>query len=42
MGKKPRKNKLNPRKLEVIRDFDKKKERDWTFEDIARSKPRRR
>lgn len=42
MGKKPRKNKLNPRELEVIRSAGKKKERDWTFEDIARSKTRRR
>jgi len=42
MGKKPRKNKMDPRKTEVGAGPKKKKERDWSFDDIARSKTRRR
>jgi len=42
MGKKPRKNKMDPKQFEAAGEAKKKKERDWTFEDIARSKTRRR
>ena len=38
--KKPR-SKMDPKKFEVPYDAEKKKERDWTFEDIARSKTHR-
>jgi hypothetical protein len=40
-GKKPRK-KLDSRKVEGAKESQPKKERDWTFEDIARSKLHRR
>jgi len=40
-GKKPR-QKMDPRKFEGAANSNSKKERDWTFEDIARSKPYRR
>ncbi len=40
-GKKPRK-KLNARKAEGAGESKPKKERDWSFDDIARSKPYRR
>ncbi len=41
MSKKPRQNKLDPKKYEVVHDVQKKKEQDWTFEDVLRSKIRR-
>jgi len=41
-SKKPRKNKLDTKLHEVHHDASKKKERDWTFDDILRSKTRRR
>jgi len=41
-SKKPRKKKMNPDKYFMTREGEKKKERDWTFEDILRSKPHRR
>ena len=34
--------KLDPRKFEITQESQKKKEKDWTFEDIVRSKSRRR
>jgi hypothetical protein len=40
-SKKPR-QKFNPKKFEGVKESEKKKEKDWTFEDIARSKARRR
>lgn len=39
-NKKPR-VKFDPRKFEAAAETQKKKEKDWTFEDIARSKTRR-
>ena len=40
-GKKPRK-KMDVKQVEGSQEAKPKKERDWTFEDIARSKPYRR
>jgi len=40
-GKKPRRN-LDSRQFESTEMKIKKEDRDWTFEDIARSKTRRR
>jgi len=40
-GKKPRK-KLDIRSVEGVEKSEPKKDRDWSFDDIARSKPRRR
>ena len=40
-GKKPRK-KMDSRNVEGFESPHPKKERDWSFEDIARSKTRRR
>jgi len=40
-GKKPRR-KMDARKVEGAETSKPKKERDWSFEDIARSKLRRR
>ena len=48
MGKKPRKNKMDPRKTNTGGaggsggGAPKKKEADWSFDDIVRSKLRRR
>ena len=42
MAQKPRKNKLDAKQFSVTVDANKKKEKDWTFEDIVRSKSRRR
>ena len=42
MSNKPRKNKLDPRKVDATTESGKKKEKDWGFEDILRSKSRRR
>ena len=39
-GKKPRK-KLDAKQLDGFRSKPKKKESDWSFDDIARSKTRR-
>ena len=41
-SKKPRKNKLNPGQFTAVQESQKKKEKDWTFDDILRSKLRRR
>lgn len=41
-SKKPRKNKLDAKLHSMQHDVGKKKERDWTFDDILRSKTRRR
>ncbi len=41
-GKKPRKNKMNTRQHDASSQSRPKKEDDWSFEDIARSKTRRR
>ena len=41
-SKKPRKNKLDPKVYSIQHEVSKKKERDWTFDDILRSKTRRR
>ena len=41
-SKKPRKNKLDPKLAELGQETTKKKEKDWTFEDILRSKIRGR
>ena len=40
-SKKPR-QKLDSKKFEVVHEAQKKKEKDWTFEDIVRSKTRGR
>jgi len=40
-GKKPR-QKFDPKKFETDSQGPKKKEKDWSFDDIARSKTRRR
>ncbi len=42
MSKKPRQNKMDPRQFGEAREAQKKKEKDWTFDDIVRSKSRRR
>jgi len=41
-GKKPRQKKLDPKAFEPGQEANKKKERDWTFDDIVRSKSRYR
>ncbi|MCK5580724.1 MAG: hypothetical protein KAJ18_05570 [Candidatus Omnitrophica bacterium] len=41
-SKKARKNKMDPRQVNLGGESPKKKEKDWSFEDIARSKLRRR
>jgi len=41
-SKKPRKNKLNPGQFDTVQKGQKKQEKDWTFDDILRSKLRRR
>ncbi|MCK5215557.1 MAG: hypothetical protein KAR05_09415 [Candidatus Omnitrophica bacterium] len=41
-SKKPRKNKLDPKTQNPGKESSRKKESDWSFEDIARSKLRRR
>ncbi len=41
-SKKPRKNKLDPGQFGSVRESQKKKEKDWSFDDILRSKTRRR
>ena len=41
-AKKPRKKKLNPRDIHLPGETAPKKEKDWTFEDVLRSKTRRR
>ena len=40
-SKKPR-QKFDPKKFAPVQEAEKKKEKDWTFEDIVRSKSRRR
>lgn len=40
-GKKPR-QKMDAKKFDDVEKPKSKKERDWSFEDIARSKPYRR
>ena len=41
MGKKPRHNKMDTRKVEISKqDKDKGKEKDWGFDEILRSKKR--
>ena len=42
MAKKPRKNKMDPKQFHAAGEAKKKKEKDWGFEDILRSKTRRR
>jgi len=42
MAKKPRQNKMDPRKIPIGGEKTPKKEKDWTFEDIVRSKSRHR
>jgi len=44
MGKKPRKNKMDPKRIFISGGGSKaKKDKDdWSFEEFARSKPRRR
>ena len=42
MSKKPRKNKIDPRSVSAVQESQQKKEKDWTFADIVRSKTRRR
>jgi len=34
--------KFDPKKFESTKESQKKKDKDWTFEDVLRSKPRRR
>lgn len=41
-GNRKTRQKLDPKKYEVIHDAGVKKEKDWTFEDVLRSKTRRR
>jgi len=41
-GKKPRQKKMDARRVEGEGASKPKKEKDWSFEDIARSKPHRR
>jgi|GEM_PF-3293309 len=41
-SKKPRQKKLDPKVFEAGQEVNKKKERDWTFDDIVRSKTRHR
>lgn len=41
-SKKPRQNKLDPKKCFLEPGKKPAKDKDWTFEDILRSKPRRR
>lgn len=41
-AKKPRKNKMDPRSIFIEGEKKKKKEKDWSFDDIVRSKTRRR
>lgn len=41
-AKKPRQNKLDPKKFSPTVESTKKQEKDWTYEDILRSKMRRR
>jgi len=41
-SKKPRQNKLDARKVSAEKPNAPKKDRDWTFEDILRSKTPRR
>ena len=40
-NKQPR-QRLDPKKFEIVKDAQKHKEKDWTFEDILRSKRRGR
>ena len=42
MARKPRKNKMDPKRVSTGKDSAPKKEKDWSFEDILRSKPGRR
>jgi len=42
MGRKKPRPKLDPKKYDGPGESDKKKEKDWGFDDIARSKTRRR
>jgi len=42
MGKKKPRQKIDPRKIRGEGGEKKKKEKDWGFDDIARSKTRRR
>lgn len=42
MSKKPRKNKVNPREASLSKGDKPKKEKDWGFDEIARSKSHRR
>ncbi len=41
-SRKPRQKKLDPNKVSLGPGSEKKKEQDWTFDDIVRSKSRRR
>jgi len=41
-SKKPRKNKLDPKQVPEGKGTTPRKEKDWSFEDILRSKSRRR
>ncbi len=40
--KKPRKNKLDPKQAHIKGAATPKKEKDWGFDEILKSKPRRR
>ena len=42
MSKKPRKKTMDPRQINLPGSGKPKKEKDWGFDDIARSKTRRR
>lgn len=42
MGRKKPRQKFDPKKFDPTKEAQKKKDKDWSFDDILRSKPRRR